>query len=452
MSLLNFIGGEFVPAENGKTFSKLSPFDGSHLFSVAHSDAMDVIKAIQSAKKATSSMRDMSYVDRASLLHRLADYLEKNQTAVAQEEALSQGLEQSFVLKQSVGPAISSLRTNAQSLLSEPLPTQEVQPTGLVGIVTSWCLSLRLICERLAPALAAGNAVLIKVSEYSPGTARILGEAFRESGVPPGAVGILQGFGDVGNLIAGHPSIRAVAAVGKTSTLENIAQAGIGQFKKMQLSGGAKNDGIVLLDTDYRQQMPQILEPFLKGQGQLCWNMTRLFIPESIADDFVKVMKDFLSSISQWTPLISENACANIEKKIREGVTEHGKVVFGGRREPGTGFFYPPTVMLDLPNCSVLQQEELGGPLLLVTPVKYQHEAIKWSNTSFLGHSAIVWGTAEKALKVAKQLDVAHVGINSWLDGAEGPIFGHKQSSFGNLDTRWWGSFYSDIKKLAGPI
>lgn len=450
MDLLNFIGGEFVPAENKKTFSKISPFDGSLLFSVAHSDAMDVIKAIQLGKKSASTIKDMSYADRAALLRRIADYLERNQQTIVRDEALSQGLEQSFVLKQSLLPAIASFRSSAQSLLSEELSTQIVQPSGLVGIISSWCLSLKLIAERLAPALAAGNTVLIKVSEQSPVTGRILGEAFQEAGLPPGVVGILQGFSDIGNLIAGHPSIRAVTAVGKTSTMESIAKAGISQFKKLQLSGGAKNDGIVLLDTDYHQQMPKILEPFLKGQGQLCWNMSRLYIPESISEDFLKTMKEYLAAQSAWTPLISEEACINIEKKIQEAVREHGKVIFGGRRESGSGYVHQPTVMLDLPNCSTLQQDELGGPLLLVTPVKYQHEAVKWSNTSYLGHSAVVWGPTEKAVKVAKQLEVAYVGINSWLSEAEGPIFGHKQSSFGNLDMRWNGNFYSDVKKLAG--
>lgn len=458
---MNFIGGEFTLAESKKTFSKFSPFDGSVLAQVSSSDAMDVIKALQIAKKAALIFKDTTHADRAELLQKIANYIEQNAEAIAYDEALYQGLSHSFVLENSVRPSIQILRDNAQSLL-QPLPTNILlQPSGIVGIITSWCFSLKLAVERLAPALAAGNVVMLKVSEHSPITAKILGEALRAAQAPVGVVTILQGFGDIAQVISGHPSIHAVTAVGKTSTMENIAKAGLSQFKKLQLSGSAKNPAIVLNDTDYKKLMPEILRPFLMGQGQLCWNVSRIFVLESFAQDFLAVAKEYISSLTPlndpkgsevWTPLISEESIQNIDLKIHSGVEEHGKVFTGGARCDSTGFFYKPTVMLDLPNCSVLQQDELQGPLLLVTPVKYQHETLKWANTSYLAHSGVVWGPSEKVMKVVSQMECAQVWVNSWLKGETTTIFGHKQSSFGNLEMSWSGNFYSDVKKLAGTL
>ncbi|NUN04540.1 MAG: aldehyde dehydrogenase [Bdellovibrio sp.] len=461
MDLQNFIGGAFVPAESQKTFSKLSPFSGEVVARVAHSDAMDVIKALQSAKKAQPLIREMTRADRAGLLNKMAEYLQAHSDEIAYQEALHQGLSHHFTLENSVKPAIVTLQKNARAVVAEELANIVVQPSGLVGIITSWNLSLKLVVERLAPALAAGNAMIVKVSEHSPITAKILAEAISFAGVPAGSVNFIQGFSDVAQIIAGHPSVRAITFVGKSSSLESIVKAGTTQCKKMQLAGGAKNSGIALTDTDYKANIAQILSPFLVGQGQLCWNVTRLFVLEAMAEDFMKTVQEFMSSLKalkdprgaeMWTPLISEKSRQHIDEKVQEGVGEHGKVFSGGKICAGPGFFYEPTVMLDLPNCSVLQQDELAGPLLIVTPVKYQHEAVKWTNTSYLGHSAVVWGPTEKALKVAQQIEAAQVWINTWMKGEETESFGFKQSGFGNPDMRWNGSFYSDVKKLAGSL
>ncbi|KHD89720.1 MAG: 2-hydroxymuconic semialdehyde dehydrogenase [Bdellovibrio sp. ArHS] len=458
MELSNFIGGEFVPAESKSTFSKFNPFTGQLLASVSSSDAMDVVKALQVAKKAALGFKDTTTEQRADLLNSLAQALQNDADQIAYEEALHQGLPHSFVLKNSVEVAVRVLRDIAEDVRPAQDSQIRYQPSGIVGIITSWCCSLRLIVERMAPALAAGNVVVVKVSEQSPITAKILGECLQKSRIPAGVVNILQGSAEVAQVIAGHPSIRAVTAAGKTSTIEAIAKVALPQFKKLQLSGGAKNPSAVLAETDFKSLLPEILRPFLMGQGQMCWNVSQLFVLESLAPEFLTALKDYLTTLrplkdprgsETWTPLISEASVRNIDQKIQSGVGEHGKIFVGGPAEEA-GYFYRPTVMLDLPHCSLLQQDELHGPLLLVTPVKYQHEIQKWANTSYLAHSAVIWGPTEKALKVASSLDAAHVWLNSWTPGEAPVVFGHKQSSFGNLDMSWNGSFYSDVKKLAG--
>ena len=450
-----------MPAESHKTFSKFSPFSGEVVATAACSDAMDVIKALQSAKKAQPLLKEMARPERAALLEKISEYIQTHSDEIAYQEALYQGLSQHFTLENSVKPALKALRQNARALREELPADIVVQPTGIIGIITSWNLSLKLVIERMAPALAAGNALMIKVSEHSPITTQILGEALQAAGAPEGSVNIVQGFTDVAEIIAGHPSVRAVSFVGSSENLERIAKAGVVQSKKMQLAGGAKNSAVVLNDADFKNNIAQILTPFLMGQGQLCWSVSRLFVMEAVAEEFMKTAREYFSSLAKlqdprgtelWTPMITKMSLLHIDKKIHEGVAEHGKVFCGGKVSAGQGFFYEPTVLLDLPNCSVLQQDELAGPMLIVTPVKYQHEAVKWANTSYLGHSAVVWGPAEKALKVARQIEVAQVWINTWMQGLDINSFGLKQSGFGNPDMRWSGGFYSDVKKLAGTL
>ncbi|UXR64884.1 aldehyde dehydrogenase family protein [Bdellovibrio bacteriovorus] len=459
MELQNFIGGAFVPSDSQKKIAKYSPFDGQLLAEVTASDAMDVIKAIQSAKKAAPAFKDLSRNERAQILQKMAQALENKAAEYAYQEALDQGLSQKFVLENSVQVAIQILRQTADSLKQELSPQVLVQPVGLVGIVTCWSLSLRLVTERLAPALAAGNVCVIKISEKSPITAHILGEVLQAAAVPAGVVNLLQGDAEVGKVIAGHPSIHAVAAAGKTSTMESIAKAGLSQFKKMQLSGSVKNASIILAGADFTNHMDEILRSFLIGQGQMCWNTSRLFILESMQKEFMESLKTALDKLepltdpsgsSAWTPLISAEAVEEVLKKTQSGVSEHGKVAWGAERTSSSGYFVKPVMMIDLPNCSVLQQDEIQGPLFLITPVKYQHEIAKWVNTSYLAHSAVIWGPPEKIDKVMGALECAQVWMNEWMNGEDLTVFGHKQSSFGNPDMSWAGSFYSDVKILTG--
>lgn len=456
MEFLNFISNSFVAGSEGKTFSKVSPFDGVVLGSVVESGAFDFITALQGAKKAATTFKNSSLAERADFLDKMAQHLSQHSSEISYQEALHQGLSSTFVREASVASSVGLLQTIAQDLRSFSSTTEIPSPVGVVGIITSWACSLKLVIERIAPALAAGNAVIVKVSEHSPVTAKIIGDAVLASGLPAGAVQILQGKSEVAELIASHPGIRAISAVGRPATIESIAKASVAQLKKVQLSGGAKNALIVLADADYENKMAEILAPFLMGQGQMCWNTSRLFIPESIAPAFMAKAKSFIENLKPlknpdgselWTPLIVSERIPTMKATAQTGVQEHGKLVAGGESE---GNFVRPVLMQDLPQCSVFQQDEVAGPLILVTPVKYQHEAVKWANTSYLAHSAVVWGSLEKTLKVAGQLEVSYVWSNSWIDAKTPTILGQKQSSFGVRDMSWRGDFYSDVKKLAG--
>ncbi len=452
---LNYINGKWVSTEN--RFAKLNPYTGESLGEVAASEAMDVIPALAFAKKAQQAFEKTSLPQRAQLLRDLAQALEVNADDYALREAWHQGLSVTFVKEKSIQASIEALRRAAEDCVRQESGAAFVQAVGVVSLITSWCLSLRLICERLAPALAAGNAVLIKVSELSPVTGVILAEVLEKANCPTGLVQIFQGRGpQVGALLAAHPAIRAVSFVGKTTQSESLIKSAVSQNKKIQLSLGAKNSALVLSDVPVETLVPQIAKSFLMGQGQMCWNTHRLFVTEQNSKNLLEALKNELETLqpatspvssSAWTPLIDARACELNLEKTQAARNEHAKIIFGGKSISAPGFFVQPTFTQDLTNCSVLQQDELSTSLFITTTVKYAHEMVKWSNTGYFGHSAVVWGVQEKAEKIALGLQVAQVWINGWML-ENSPVLGQKQSAFGNLDLRAFGNFFSDVKKM----
>lgn len=459
---LNYIDGEFSQAQSKASFPKLNPFNSEILGHVTASDAMDVIRSIQAAKRAQTEFEKWTLEQRATLLNGIATKLSEKAEEYAYEEALHQGLPLKFVQEKSVQYAVKQFQLAAQAVQSfeqRKNHTLQAQPTGIISFVLSWNLSLRLLAERLAPALAAGNIALVKVSELSPVTAKIMGEVLNAANAPKGLVQLLQGRGsEVGALLAAHPSIRAVNFVGKLSNAEKITQGALPQFKKVQIHSGVKNNSFVLNEVDFNAKMPQILESFLIGQGQLCWNTTRLFVLESFQKEFTEKLKEYFASLkpatspkdaSPWLPVINEETLQQMETKSQQIKMEEGKLIAGGAKADSPGYFFQPTVSLDLPNCSEMQQEEMRGPILILTAVKYQHEMVKWANTGYYGHSAVVWApSSEKALKVAEKLDVGTVSVNSWFPADFEP--GHRQTTFGLIDMGPWERFYSDVKVLTG--
>lgn len=462
LDFLNYIDGEFVPTQGKNLFPKLNPFNGEVLGHVVESDAMDVIRAIQAAKKAQTEFEKWTFEQRSEFLEKIAQKIEEKAEDIAFAEALHQGLSQIFVGEKSVRYSVKQFRDAAgwARVLGEKIdPSLRVQPTGIISFILSWNLSLRLLSERLAAALAAGNVCLVKISELSPITGKIFGEILSEVQAPKGLVQLIQGKGpEVGALLAAHPSIGAVNFVGKLVNAEKIIQGAIPQFKKIQVHSGVKNNIFVLNDVDFKNKMPEILQSFLVGQGQLCWNCTRIFVMESFQKEFIEKLKEYIGNLqparspkddSPWTPVVSEEVLQHMELKSQQIKLEEGKLITGGERATGSGYFFKPTVSLDLSNCSEMQQEEIRGPILILTAVKYQHEMLKWANTAYYAHSAVVWApNQEKALKIAEKVEAATVSVNSWFPGDYQP--GYRQSSFGNMQMGPWGRFYSDVKVLTG--
>jgi aminomuconate-semialdehyde/2-hydroxymuconate-6-semialdehyde dehydrogenase len=189
-----------------------------------------------------------------------------------------------------------------------------------------------------------------------------------------------------------------------------------------------------------------LVESCFEGAGQLPWSVKRIFVPESASARFVEAFVELAKSYP-IRPLRTEKSEQEFVALAEKTRGEGAKILLGGEKESAG---VRPTVALDLSHCSTLQQDPIDGPLALISPVKYLHEAVKWTNVGYLGLSHLILGDEEKALRTSEKLDCGHVWINQWISASDGVIVGAKQSSFGNMDFQPFGGFYSDRRKIVG--
>jgi aminomuconate-semialdehyde/2-hydroxymuconate-6-semialdehyde dehydrogenase len=390
---------------------------------------MEVIQSIQAAKKFLAKPVAWPKEDRLALLSRIKEVVAKNQNEWAAQEAQQQGLPEKFVLENGF-KHVAKIVDNNLLALQNAEPKTILTPTGVIAIITAAPLSFRLVMESLVPALAAGNAVIIKVSSKSPVTKDLLFELSKLAEFPEGTMQILSGGGDQGAFLAAHPGVRGVSFVGKTKTAESIIKATASQFKKLHLRGSAKNSAIVLPGFDY-SKMPELLESFLiQNTG---WSMSRLLTTEAEAPNLIEKLKAALSDVR-----IKLNNPAEFQSLKKKAVEEHGRAILEAEDKP--------LFLENLPNCSDMQQEELSAPIFPVITVKYQHEFAKWVNNTSYGNLCTIWGDQEKALKVAEKIEAGAIWFNHWMRPQDESPWGLKQSSFGIPDNLATGSFYSDRK------
>lgn len=396
---------------------------------------MNVISAIQLAKKFLNKPLAWPKEERLTLLKKMAEVIHSKSNEWSHQEALAQGLSPEFVKENSFEHALFLIEKYLKELSESQDSKTLVNPTGVIAVITAWPLSFRLVMEAVVPALAAGNAVIVKVSSKSPVTAEILSEIAKLCEISEGALNVLLGEGaKVGAFLAAHPGIRAVSFVGKTKTAEQIIKSTATQFKKLQLRGSAKNAAVVLPGFD-DSKISELLKSFLVGNAQTGWSMSRLITTEAEAPRVIEKLKMALKDLPKDNRLPDSQNLADLTRKA---VQEHGKLML----ESSDG----PQFLIDLPNCSDLQQEELSAPLFPIVTVKYQHEIAKWLNNTSYGNLATIWGDPEKALKVAEKLEVGAVWINHWMRAQDESPWGLKQSAFGIPDRRAFGPFFSDRK------
>lgn len=462
MQIQSFISG--VSQKSSSSFKKRNPFTSQPLHEVHSCDIMQVVQAIQGAQKAFSEWKNSSTTDRILLLGRIKEILIDKKNKFSELEALDQGLSLSFVSDHGIGGSIQSIE-NAISELSQHQTTESLShsSTGVISLITSWNLSLRIIFERLAPALAAGNAILIKVSSHSPITAVILEEIIVAAKIPEGLIQILisQDSG-VKELLITHPAIKAVSFVGNLKNsadiLKKISQVGFNQFKKIQISSGSKNSAVALNEPD-EEQFLKIMNSFLLGQGQLAWNSNRLFILEKFEDQWVKRIMNFFAGLqpakdiydsSSWTPCLRPESFVNFTEIENLAKKDQARLIQPNwaLSENQKACFLKPTFTQDMSNCSTLQQDQVSAPLFILSVVKYPFDIAKYSNVSYYGQAAHIWSEESKILKIAEQLEVSLVCKNKWSVEVHEPLQGVKQSAFGLQDYQAFGAFFSNAKKL----
>lgn len=458
-TLANLIDGRLVPAARDRYLDVFEPATGAVFARCPDSDAADVDAAVAAAMRAAPGWAATTIEERARLLNRLADLVERDLDDLAQLESRDSGKPVKLARSLDIPRAATNLRFFAAAITqwsseSHSSDTRTLnytlrQPLGVVACISPWNLPLYLLTWKIAPALATGNTVVAKPSEITPCTAARLGELAIEAGFPPGVLNIVHGSGPgVGHALVGHANVKAISFTGSSATGAAIAATAAPKFKKLSLEMGGKNPAIVFADFDCSDaNLDALVRSGFANQGEICLCGSRLLVQRSIYEDFRECYLDRVRSLRVGDPqnassdlgaLVSKAHHAKVMGCINHARIEGARVLCGGESVKlegrcSEGWFVAPTVLEDLSNASVTNQQEIFGPVVSLIPFDDEDEAIALANATGYGLAASLWTShLDRAHRVAAALDFGIVWINCWLlRDLRTPFGGVKNSGVG---------------------
>lgn len=458
MRIASFINHQILSSSS--EFNKLNPFTGQILHQVSSCDMMGLVTAIQSSNKAFQDYKTSAIHQRRDFVLKIKKNIEENILEYSRLEALDQGLPLWVARKYN----LDNVLKNIDKLLSlEPSSADKVSPVGVIALITSWNFSLRVVLERLVPALLAGNSVIVKVSIQSPITAHILTRIITAADLPPGLVNIIvTDDPDVKKMLIQHPGVKAVSLVGRLETSQSCIQAAsqnsLQSFKKIQISSGSKNSAFVLGEPT-NDIFEDVMASFLIGQGQMCWNSTRLFVLEKNELEWQLKIEEYLAMLkpsesiednSLWTPTLKKSSFEKFNEIQKTALDDQAKLIKTTYqlKSDQSQFYLPPIFTKDMSQCSTLQQDQIHSPFFILSAVKYAFDIPKYSNVSYFGFAAHLWGDAGKLQKISEGLDVGLIKINGSSFEVVGAQLSVKQSGYGLQDFSPYGDFYSNQKRI----
>ncbi|KAM3421703.1 hypothetical protein BST61_g2086 [Cercospora zeina] len=471
-----FINNEFVQAKSGKTITTVDPATEQEIATVQAAGEQDVEDAVQSAYKALKdpSWKLLPPTDRGRLMLKLADLVEQNKELLATIEAWDNGKTYHDAVSGDVAEVALTLRyyagwadkTFGQTISTTPqkLAYTLRQPIGVVGMVVPWNYPLATAGWKISPALACGNTIVLKSSEFTPLSVLVLGQLIREAGFPPGVVNLISGYGaDAGAALVQHPLVDKVSFTGSTNTGRQIMKMASATLKNITLETGGKSPLLVFSDADLEQAVKWSHLGIMSNQGQICTSTSRILVEESIYDEFVKKFVAEVKQVSkvgdQWDestyqgPQVSKQQYEKILSYITLGKEEGASVVTGGeslQQEKGKGFYIAPTVFTNVKDDMRIYREEIFGPVVAIASFKDEADALRKANDTTYGLGAAVFTqNIERAHRVAAEMEAGMVWINSSQDSDPRiPFGGVKQSGIGRELGEAGLEAYSQIKAV----
>ncbi|WP_176055478.1 aldehyde dehydrogenase family protein [Paraburkholderia caribensis] len=443
-----FIDGRFVPSLSGETLATLNPHDNSVIAEVAMANHADIDRAVAAAKAAFPKWSKMAGAERGRLLLKLADAIEANADRLARLESIDTGHPIRDTRHLDVPRTAATFRYfggMADKFEGSVIPVEQGflnyltrEPVGIVGQVVPWNFPLMFTSWKMAPALAAGNCVIMKPAELTPLSSLAIAELMAEVDFPAGVVNILPGLGHVaGQYIAEHPEIGKVAFTGSTAVGRKIVQASSGNLKKVQLELGGKGANIVFGDANIDAVVQGSAFGIFHNQGQACIAASRMIVHESVADEvlekFVALARsirigDPLDPSTEMGPLTSRQHRDRVLSYVDIAREQGGRVLSGGKSPDNTalanGCYVEPTIVEAKPTDRV-SQEEVFGPFMSVTTFRTDEEALAIANGTEYGLGAGLWTRdLQRAHLIAREIHSGMVWVNCYKRVSPGSPFG----------------------------
>ena len=467
------INNKWVEGSAGRTFATINPATGDEICQVAEADAADVEVAVAAARAAfeNRAWRRMPAAARGRLLYRLADLMEQNIEELAQLESLDNGKPLRESRRVDLPLAIACYRYFAgwaDKIQGRTIPVSgnyfcytRHEPIGVVAQIIPWNFPLMMQAWKLAPALAAGNTIVLKPAEQTPLSALRVGQLIVEAGFPPGVVNILPGFGPTaGAALASHMQVDKIAFTGSTEVGHLIMEAAArSNLKRVTLELGGKSPNIVFADADMDDALEGAHAGIFFNQGQSCVAGSRVYVEEKIYDEFVarsaerareRKVGDPLDMKTEQGPQVDQAQFDRIMNYLSIGAAEGARLVCGGERVLDRGYFIRPAVFADVTDSMRIAREEIFGPVMSILRFKTVREVIERANDTDFGLAAGVWTKdISKANTVANGVRAGTVWVNCYnaLDPAA-PFGGFKQSGMGRELGEYGLQQYTEVKAV----
>lgn len=456
MNIENYINGEMRASHSGAVLDNYNPASGKVYGTIPNSDAKDVAEAYVAAAAAFPVWSNTPSEERFKVLNAIAEGIDNLRDALAMAESNDQG-KPLWLAKNEMIRAAQNFRFFATAAMqfsseSHAMENRAINytlrtPIGVVGCISPWNLPLYLFTWKIAPALAAGNCVVAKPSEFTPVTAAMLGEICTAAGLPNGVLNIVHGLGgSVGQAIVEHPSIKAISFTGGTATGKHIASVAGPMFKKVSLELGGKNPNIIFADADLDKAIKTTVNSSFMNQGEICLCGSRVFVERSVYDHVKHALVQAVSEMKVGDPLDPNTRVGAIVSKphyekvlgyITLAKEEGASVLCGGMalHPEGLeeGYYIAPTILEGLSASARCNMEEIFGPVISIMPFDTEEEVLAMANATDYGLAATVWTEhLTRAHRVAGQLQMGIVWVNCWLlRDLRTPFGGVKSSGVG---------------------
>lgn len=473
----HFINGKYVGSKSGKTFPDVNPATGSVIATVHEGGREEIDDAVKAARNAFRIWGSMPQPQRSAILMKVADGIHNRFQEFLDAEIQDTGKPVGLAGKIDIPRGTANFVQFAEHFKYVATESWEMEgalnyaqrkPVGVVGIISPWNLPLLLMTWKAAPALAAGNCVVVKPSEETPATASLLGEVMNEAGVPPGVYNVVQGLGadSAGEFLTQHPDVDAITFTGETVTGQAIMRTSAATLKKLSFELGGKNPNLIFADADLDEVVETTMRSSFANQGEVCLCGSRVYVQRPIYDAFLeKLLAKIKSDVRIGDPAVSTTTLGSLISKghlervmsyVESAKAEGGSILCGGKRPENLpdhlkdGAFLEPTVITGLGETCKAQKEEIFGPVITVSPFDTEEEVVERANNTPYGLSATIWtNDLKRAHRVAASLEAGIIWVNTWfLRDLRTPFGGMKNSGIGREGGIYSLDFYTEIKNI----